>query len=659
MKIQFNYASIINHSIWIILSLLFVFWFSVTYLSEGSIDMADSLIHFKIARQAFKQPEFFLDLWAKPLFTVLCSTFAQFGYMGAKFFNLLIAFITASVGYKLAKRLEIRNAFLYPVFLLFFPIYAITMISSLTEILFGFVMLLAIYFFFENKFIWSAIVISFIPFARTEGFGVLAAFAFVFAINRNFRSIPFLLLGTLFFSLVGWSYYNDFFWTFTKIPYSNAGSTLYGSGNIFFYWKDSEWIFGTPLMLLITAGSFFIFYQIIKTMRKTNPFAINPAINELLLIWMIFFGFIFFQSFIWYKGIMAVLGSHRFIASIAPVGALIALRGFDSIVRLTSTRKWVAILTSIIILFFVIQKPFILYHFPIKLDPESALFRDASKWLKNSPYSNRKIFYANPFLFHFLEIDPYNKSKSDELTPSTIGFEEYVPLGSIVIWDAHLSANEGKLPESRITHSPHFRLLKSFYPEIPFKVLGDRDYCVHLAEKILPVSSLQFQSLFRRTANYFKIDSTRLKNFLFVDFDGESAPSHQSKIKVIDSQTLDNAVILNSENPFLIITEAKRASLPFANNSDIYFCSSMEAIDFNKDETDFDIVVSVSRDDNNILLVRTSLDDLINPGTGFHDVCFAKNIPDGLRPDDYVKIFLQYRGTKNVFVTNLSCFIVN
>jgi len=648
-------AKLLSSPVLIILPVLSAFWLIISFRSEGGTDFADSLIHYRIAMQAFQQPELFLDLWGKPLFTILCAPFAQLGYDGAKLFNFLLIILTAWFGYKAAIQLNIRYAYLFPVFLMFFPVYAVTMISSLTEILFALVLMVAVFLFLRKNFIWSAVVISLIPFARTEGYGILAAFAFILLLNRQFRSLPFLLTGTLLFSLAGWNYHHDFFWVFTKIPYSSA-NTIYGTGELLFYWKESGQIIGTPLKYLILAGSVFILYNIFRAFR-TDRLQFTPSLNEMMLVWMLFFGYILFQSVIWYKGIMAVLGSHRFISSVAPLGALIALRGFNDLIRLLEFKKWLALPVAAVVLFYVIQRPFMLYQFPIELDQKGKVLKETAEWLKNSVYKDRKVFYSDPFWFHFLGINPYDKTKSEELVPAKIGFEQYIPNGSILLWDAHFSANEGQLPESRITGSPHFNLLKSVYPVQAFKVLGDKDYAIHILEKIVPASSEEFKGTLLNTANYFKTSSGNLKPVLFADFNGEIAPPQLPLVEIINEPYKDNAVVLNPANPYLLVAEGKLATLPFSGNRLIYHCLNLESENFDPGKDNFLLIINVSRNDEMIYFAETNLKDLLKPAQGFYDVFAANTFPVGLQSGDDLKMFFYYPGANGISVNYQFCAI--
>ena len=80
----------------------------LAFLSEGSVGGADDIAHYKFSRFAFKYPEFFLDPWGKPLFTILMAPFAQFGMMGVRAFNILLGLGAALLTYLTAKKLDYK-----------------------------------------------------------------------------------------------------------------------------------------------------------------------------------------------------------------------------------------------------------------------------------------------------------------------------------------------------------------------------------------------------------------------------------------------------------------------------------------------------------------------------------------------------------------------
>ena len=119
--------------------------------------------------------------------SILSSPLAQFGYTGAVAFNLICGLLSAWFAYLIAKRMEYRYAWVAIVFTIFTPVYLFIMFSSLTEILFSLVLISAIYLFISNRFIWSAIIISLIPFARTEGMMYIILFIPAFARMKQYN----------------------------------------------------------------------------------------------------------------------------------------------------------------------------------------------------------------------------------------------------------------------------------------------------------------------------------------------------------------------------------------------------------------------------------------------------------------------------------------
>ncbi len=75
----------------------------LAFISDGSVGGADDISHYKFSRYAFIHPEFFLDPWAKPLFTMLMAPFAQFGMMGVRILNILLGLVAAWLTYLTAK----------------------------------------------------------------------------------------------------------------------------------------------------------------------------------------------------------------------------------------------------------------------------------------------------------------------------------------------------------------------------------------------------------------------------------------------------------------------------------------------------------------------------------------------------------------------------
>jgi len=137
----------------------------------------------------------------------------------------------------------------------------------------------------------------------------------------------------------------------------------------------------------------------------------------------------------------------------------------------------------LLIAFIVIRTPFEVFRIPVKLNQDKKLVKKASEWIKNSDYYNDKIFYYDPFFYFFLDINPYDKSRIQELIPNRNKPEQGVPINSLVLWDAHFSPNEGQLPLKRLLNNQNFKLIKKFIPENKFKVLGGYEYEIYIFQR--------------------------------------------------------------------------------------------------------------------------------------------------------------------------------
>ncbi|MFN7690454.1 MAG: hypothetical protein ACK5QU_05180, partial [Bacteroidota bacterium] len=64
-------------------------------MSQGTYDPGDGVQHYLIAKYALHHPHLLLDHWGKPIYTLLCMPFAQFGFIGSNIFHLLCNTFTA------------------------------------------------------------------------------------------------------------------------------------------------------------------------------------------------------------------------------------------------------------------------------------------------------------------------------------------------------------------------------------------------------------------------------------------------------------------------------------------------------------------------------------------------------------------------------------
>jgi hypothetical protein len=630
-----------------------ILWIIIAALSEGCPMAGDAYSHYRISRYAFDHPELFLYHWGKPLYTSLSSPFTQMGYFGARLFNVFLAIASAYLVWRCSVILKLNYRPLVILFVLFTPYYALLMLSAMTEILFSFVLILSVFLFFNKNYTASAIVISFLPFARTEGFGFIPLFILALILVKNWKPIPFLFTGTLFFSLIGYFHYHDFFWVFTQMPYSEKGSKIYGSGDFLFYYKEAKLIFGWPLFYLIGIGGIAMIYKLLKDLLRTKRIFENNTVNSFVMIFGIFFGYIFMQSLLWYKGWMGVLGSARFLVSVVPLGCLIALYALNLIPENLFQKRWTKAFLYLIVGYFVIVTPFQLYRFPWKRQNKEVVTKTVADWVKETGLANNKIWYYDPVFFVLLDFDPYDLIEGQEFMVNTINGELRSLPGDVFIWDAHFGPNEGKTTLQRLMNSDQLLHLKKFEPQYPFKVLGGHDYEVHVFQKLgHPLNNQIFAEKMNALVEHSLFDNA--DNFELVYFNPFSG-SYPNELKphIHIYQENNQALILNPKRAYFAVFEEPFSRLIKDKKANFSFSVDVFPENFDFDSDFFYFVVTVKNKKEFLIyrseILSAQLSDIMKWQTVYHT--FEIDCPD-CDQELITKLFLWYQGEGSIMIDN-------
>ena len=201
-----------------ILALVFVLLLVLSFFSQGYYGGTDNINHYFLSRYSWTYPNLFLNPWGRPLYTILSSPFAQFGFQGIKVFNVILGTLSAWLLMKTARELKVKPSWLAIIILCFTPLYMIMLFTAMTEIVFSFVFICSLYLFFSKRFIAAAIVISFLPFARSEGYFMIPVIFLGLVLRREWKAIPFLGLGFVVFSLLGAYQFKDLLWVIRNNP---------------------------------------------------------------------------------------------------------------------------------------------------------------------------------------------------------------------------------------------------------------------------------------------------------------------------------------------------------------------------------------------------------------------------------------------------------
>jgi hypothetical protein len=618
----------------IVILIIGIALFIIQGLSTGVSGETDSITHYQMARFAFLHPEYFLNHWGKPLFTILSSPLAQFGYKGAVAFNLICGLLSAWFAYLIAKRLEYQHAWVAIVFTIFTPVYLFIMFTSLTEILFSLVLISAIYLFIARRYIWSAVVISLIPFARAEGMIFIILFIPAFIWIKQYKSLPFLLTGFVIFSIVGWPLYHDLFWFFTRMPYNNSGYALYGSGSFWYYFGMLDEIMNYPLLILSVTGLIYLLINLNKGLKNLHDI---KYVTLYFLIIPSFFVFILAQSFLWWQGLMGVLASTRFMACVLPLAAIVALSGFEWVMEKAKANKILYLLLGVFILSLVVYKPFTYREVPRKTGINFVVMQKLTTWLKTSPFNGRRAFYTDPMFPFYMGIDPFDTQKCFQI----FNYENTDPAsllkpGELLIWDAQFAGYEGHLSFDSLMKNNNMRLLNVFTPIEAFSIIGGEKYKLAV-----------FMKAPRDTTH------TVFKQFYFNDFEGNLPEDQMKHISSTSGNSGKQSILMTPDYIYSPGAEGKLKDLPGTSN--ISLRASVRVLNPSSTEKGgIILVVSTEYPDHKIYkyVIAKDSDTKYKPGEWFN-LSFTDVIERDTPVDGNYKVYVWYNGKNKVYVDDL------
>lgn len=420
---------------------------------DGTCDAGDSIHHYQFARHAPLHPALFFDHWAKPLFVLLACPFAQFGFVGIKVFNAMVVATTLFFTFKSAEKLGVQNPILCSIILIFSPLYYSYTFSGLTEPLFALFLIFGVYMVLINKGLLASVIISFLPFIRSEGLFFIVVFGLYFLLKKRWKYLPFLLLGHIVYSVAGYFVYYDFLWVFNKIPYARLSST-YGHGQWFHFIDQFIYVTGVPIYILFWLGVLSFIWKRYTTQVKYEMY---------ILVLGGFFAFFIAHSLFWYWGIFNSMGLKRVLISVMPLAVIIALQGFNILTEeVFKHKKYIKQGLQTAILLYIFIFPFTSNHAAIKANRDLKLSVDqqtaqkTAQFILNNMATLPRVVCGSPYLSYVLNIDPFDPGKRINFSPDLMSVTQP---GDLIIWENWFSVLEYGIDQNYFDQHPEFKLL--------------------------------------------------------------------------------------------------------------------------------------------------------------------------------------------------------
>jgi len=336
------------------------------FLFPGSPEQ-DVDYHFLMARTAWADHSYFVDVWGRPLFTTLFAPVALLGFVPARFFALAISVAASWQTYRLADDLRLPRAWLVIPFLLgqqtFFELYS----NLFTEPLFALVLVVALRLHISGRMKSGMLVASLLPLARPEGVFVCLFWGLWLAFHvwrsadgerrerctvptasasqarqrstlvNRLGSTAILASGVAVWWLAALLLTGDPLFILHNWP-ATWHTDMYGHGTFLSYGQRSQEFAGVVLVIPFVVGLF-------RGFRSWSSSLITSVFLVLFLLHSIFVKY----------GLFGEAGFPRYMVSVAPAIAVLTLEGWNTLFSVKILRPLAIVAGWVVVIFSVLQ----------------------------------------------------------------------------------------------------------------------------------------------------------------------------------------------------------------------------------------------------------------------------------------------------------------
>ncbi|WP_460556282.1 hypothetical protein [Hymenobacter daeguensis] len=446
----------------------------MAFVTKGTYDSGDSIKHFLYARYAFQYPLNFLDSWAKPVFTLLSAGPAQAGFMGMKLFQCAVAAASAWCAYVVARALRLPAPELAILFAYAAPDYFLIQFSGLTEPLFGLVLVGAVALVFAGRPGWSAALVSWLPFVRSEGFILLGVWVVYLAWQRQWRFLPLLALGFVAYSLVGGLVLGELGWVFGRNPYATVPA--YGHGEWNHFLRAMPGVVGWVLVVLIVLGGTRMVLNGLAAERRQEAW----FGAELLLVYGSVTVFVLAHTIFWAKGLFHSFGLTRVLDGMVPLLAVVALNGLAwaaALGRTPKARRRIRLGGAVAAVAFVFTgaRSALRWQRDFVQPADQRVVDHAAAWIqKTYGAAPPPLAYEFPYVALAAHNDPFNPRVHPIFVLMTGPRLELIPVGTLLVWDDWFARTEARVPLAELRADARFRQRwQEALPRDPYHPEGD------------------------------------------------------------------------------------------------------------------------------------------------------------------------------------------
>ncbi|MDT8323907.1 MAG: hypothetical protein RRA94_07355 [Bacteroidota bacterium] len=517
---RFDLDAFTDKYIWLLFPLLILlyFWFSA---GSTGFYQDDEIGHYRNIRQFWGDPFSIMGNQPKPGWKILLVVPGLFGFTGVALAHCAIAALTVVMTYKLGRAIKIKNATMAAVFLAAQPLYLQISFRAYSEITAALFLVLSLYFYYRERWIWAALASSYVFAIRQEFALVSLGLGVIFLLRRQW--LPFLLLAwtPAVLAVIGWLSTGNPAWLLDDMLRIGLGVEV-PHKPFWHYFETYVYMVGPVILTLLILGYWKHFLPVDSAREQIRRHGFLFFTFTIMFAWAVFSA--------WdVPDFGANPGHWRYLLSIAPLTAIYATMGMNSLFEAKNrtiglSLLGVAALIGVLFLardtngLILVDQPrwdhvgmmiavlgiaaafagarmlsgpvfvstllvatvvFTVYaEKPRELDNEARTVRQAAEWYLEQPAEfQQRPLYGNHVLFrYFADIDINDTNRDRSMQRETLA---QAPRGSVVIWDSHYGNSQfgGDVPMEFFQENPAYKVLEQF-------VAADQTFGILVFEKL-------------------------------------------------------------------------------------------------------------------------------------------------------------------------------
>jgi hypothetical protein len=438
-----------NGSRWsvIVVAIFAVLSFACAIVSPGFV-AADACTHYLYAKYAFADPVNLVDVWARPLCTLVFAIGAQLGgRLGVRFVCIAIAISCGLVASAIARAQNSRRPELAMLFTFAGPLFFLFSFSEMTELPFALVLGAAVLSYQKKRWMIFALLAGLLPTARPEGFGFVVLAGLALMLQTRWVALIVLMAPLLAWDLAGWVLTHRvgpwYAWLGHAWPWSEH--SLYGRGSIFTFAAAVPLIV-SPLILPATIVGVWQYIRSFFSSAVGAPRSILQHENVVrLMIAFIPLSVLIGHSVLRWLGRFGSFGEARYLLVAAPLWGVLSARGWNWIFEQMQWKHAMRWAVTAVCLPFTVNCFYPVV--PIRLAKDwqvAARFAEAYK-AQSSAGIHYRVIASHPGIFYFLGIDPNAGDRQNAFTTSLIASP---PPGAVLVWDPIYSSRNASADDA-------------------------------------------------------------------------------------------------------------------------------------------------------------------------------------------------------------------